>query len=399
MEKPLKGSTGESISDETSHKVKDLDIERRRFSAEYVDVFRLMINKSAGEELLESPLDEDTVLALIDSYARNRHEAKSRQDIGRQTIALLNHLEGKRLSVLAGEMGVNTKSLINMRSSAAQIIARDLRSLFHPPSLGNFSEEHVERFRLQINSQIGEEMLEGPLDKDDVDSLIELYGRTHPRPNVVGALAEKLTALLEGKSWLEVAQETNTAKSALHNIRTYAIQLIARNLSELFKGQTLREISHDIDQLVGHGILSHDHATLLKRHVGIIDEPLSNGQITRGMEACERVRLSIDEAKLRDRKRRDRKIENAPTEQQLQIVRRLLGNRKDAINPTSRSELVNQYAAHERKTAQSIFTNEKEVQQRINQYGVAIDKALLSVFQWMLSPKYSDDKDAIDRFN
>lgn len=356
------------------------------FSPQRAEAFRQKINEKAGNELLEPISSRDEVVGLLELYGR-RYGERNYVEVASQVDKLIALLESASTHRTAEELGVNRSGLIAIQAKAVEVLAFELKALFGPEEIGRFSPYRVEDFRRKINEVAEEDILSGPLEEDEVHGLLELYGRTNRQQVNVGKQILRLTAFLEGENWAEIAKKADVAIATLSGgLYPKAVEIIARHLLELPEEPTYNQISTNVDAMASRNMLPQAYAALFKRHIGIVRGPLNNGEIRQNNDICEKINESIMHAIVRDRKRRDRRIDNVPDGQQLRIVLKLLGNRKDAIDPLSRAELLRQYAAQLRRQ----LIDESEIQRKVDQYDRMVDDALLKTFQWVLTPEYLD---------
>lgn len=355
------------------------------FSPEAVEKFRNQLNNVADQELFGASLGEDEVAGLIDIYGRSyTKQAHVSKNIDR----LLLLFEGKTKAEIATITNSSESNIRELQSNALKLIAAKLGKLFDEhEQFDTFSAEHVEKFRQNINETAGKEILSFPLDEDEVYGLIDMYARNHPMQNRVGYQATRLTMMLEGKSWSRIADETNSKRSTIRNLQVYAAEIIARSLNDIFVKEPENRIATRIEECVESGVLSPEEAAVFKRHVGVVDEPLTNGQISRNVETCEKLRRAVIDAEIRDRNRRDRRIDNKPAQDQQKIFRRLLGSRPDAISPMSRRELVKQYEELQQRLGYDFVDQQQEPAPR--DYSDIVDEAIIGNLEWLLNPKYT----------
>jgi hypothetical protein len=362
------------------------------FQAERVTELFNMVNVEAKKNLLQGPFGEDDVIGVLELLGR-KHPRPSRAGVSIARLVML--LEGEDKEAISEKTSVTRTPLYNLEPSAARIIARELDKVLYPAFLpGEFSPDRRDIFLGQIRGALGHELPAEYRDNEGLATLLGVWAESYDKPDLVDVQRQRLHMLLEGESYPDIAYRTHTNPSNLRRMQRNAARAIAHELTGL-PGESLiqEKINNTIDLLIDRGILSQSHASVFKQHVSIGNEPLANGQISYNVDACEKLRIATLNAKVRDRKKRDRKVSNLPTERQQQIFQRLLGNRPDAINPVSRTELIQQYIARQRKLIDSVVLDEKEMQKMTDTYATIVGRAILGNLRWIVNPHYSYEND------
>lgn len=417
------------------------------------------------------PLSEDEAWAIIDLYARTimggRYNASP--EVIRRVERMILHLQGVSNRGIANMLDEKYQTVLTDYGRASRLIADRLSELsqqntvplLEPPKIpaakieaakvvapepdssteptiepSKFSPRHVELFRQEINKVADRELLEGPLDEDEILGVIELYGRKYRSQAIIGRLAERLTALLEGATIIEVATRAGVDESSVRAMKRCSAKTIAYELQSIMpegptrqvvkttkttknatplaanvtEKPTIRqekitvsqrvisettavefepEVSRKIiESLLESSSLPEKHKRSLRYHLGLNAELLPDDTTQRRNDACEKVRELIKNAKIRDRNKYGIKIENLPSPVQLQVVGRMLGSRETAIDPVPRNVLVHRYEIEIRKRYQDEAVDEDVLQQKIAQHGHMIDQAVAQTLQWAVSPRY-----------
>jgi len=173
-----------------------------------------LVNGAAGTELFDNTEGIDTLGALLGVY-KDTHTEPQRVDglINR----IMDYLQGKSLSDIAKEAGIDRENIVITYESAATIIAREVKIIRDSRvDIRLFSPHDIEAARKQINNKVGEPFFSGPLEEDEIEGIIELYIRKRleghpkdiPKPDVLNRHILVLRRRLEGKSRVDIAEET-----------------------------------------------------------------------------------------------------------------------------------------------------------------------------------------------
>lgn len=396
-------------------------------SPEHIETFLRKVNVQIEGEGLDS-FDGDMLVALIDAYVTdNLHPER------------VEVMTARLLSVL-GEQGMETvpyEDIMYVRQHMSKVMARRFEiardSRVDP---NEFSVVAVHNLRQLVDPD--ENFFKGPLDGDEVHGLVDLYaltrvdyktkrkakpldskifdrqllklasyvkGRrptdiqkdfqgegTNDMPNIMNTLKEKLAWFALHPDELQMVYEIGLEEAKNKNIpeETVSPEDIAPSQQKQPEAVVIpfdrNVIGRAINSFLEASILPKEYEESFRHHIGFGDE-LPLGTIQQRNDACEKVRELIENAKIRDRNKYGVKIDNLPSNRELRIVSRMLGNRKAAIDPISRSTLVSQYSQELRRRHQADI-NEDVVQQRINLHGDMIDHAIARTLQWAVMPQY-----------
>jgi hypothetical protein len=383
-------------------------------SPEYIETFLTKVNSQLEGEGLET-FDGDMLLALIDLYATdNKYPERVEVMVGRLLSVLSDKIESESESTFYEDFMYVHSQMPKIMARRFEV-ARDSRV-----DPNEFSVSAVHSLRRTIDPD--EKFFDGSLDSDEVNGLVDLYAQsrlnyaTKPiNPEILDRQLLKLASFFKGRRRIDIQKDfQGEGTNDMVNITT----VLKRELAWLAMNPVESEeavpeavviplpqkqpeapavvfdreiVNKTVESFLEVSLLPKEHKESFKYHIGFTDKSLPGATTQQRNDACEKVREFIVNAKLRDRSKYNVTIDNLPTLAQLQVVGHLLGNRSAAVNPVSRTVLVNQYSIELRKRYQDTKVDETTLQQRINQYGDLIDQALAQTLDWATSPKYLYD--------
>ena len=407
---------------------------RLGLSPQHIETFLTKVNSQIEGEGLGA-YDGDMLVALIDLYVTdNKHPERIDVMVSR----LLNVLSDK---IEPDSEATFYEDLMYVRDHMSKILAQRFEIIRDSRVDPNeFSAMAVYNFRQLIDPD--ENFFQGSLDTDEVSSLIQLYALSRLNyqdkrkgrpldPRILERQLLKLTSYLKGRRRIDIQNDfygegTNDLPNVMNILKKklawFALhpddlqilyEIGVEEFKDKIKSQEVEppeeiapaekntpepipkslnavEVTTIIGSFLDSSILPKDHRDSFKSHIGF-SEPAPMGTIKQRDDACEEVRELVANASRRDRGKYNVIIDNLPTQAQLQVVKRLLGNRHAALSPVSRSALVAQYGAELQQQCHTLNIDGDIIQKRITRYGELIDQALAQTLDWATSPKYRYD--------
>ena len=304
-------------------------------SALSVETFREAVDT---RDFFGGQLDDDEVDGVIELYGRTKIGNTEPVLLERRLEGLRYRLQGKRPEEIAVLLNANKDVKIGNKKITRQTIDNDyhaikttLRQVLGVPE-AVLDPLKVEAMRQQIKDYTGKELLLDPLDDDEVRGLFDIFGRTLDAPD---QKFERFMEYISGKSMKDIASETGVDPSAQSRAKTEIVRVIALEVYRLFETQTLgAEINTNLDTLTESQMLSKLEADILRYHFGTsqdIPEQPTPQMIT---DVSTRV------YRLLQYKNGNIGGKGSPTDSQMRVNGRILGDRAHGHPPISTDELV-----------------------------------------------------------
>lgn len=339
---------------------------------ENIIYFGQIINSYANEGL-NKPLDGGKLIGLLNTYMQVPSEA----DQGSKVEKVINLLQGN----------VVTDPLILEETVKAVLeVARAIGQNVNKPELAYemsslFSFDRTEDLRAQINKYAGASLFSEPLLDEEVWAFVDVYARTHLKQRNALIQTKKLIAILQARSIKDIAREFNVKENTISDMWRKAVSNIALEFIKEINQPEMRSL-FTVDQSVQtflHEVgLPKSYSTALKKHLGGSQSPLTAEEIVTNIEVGNRIQEEIkrrvDYAEMAE--------EAIPSKESLQLIRTLLGSKRNGVFPVSRKSLVGRY--HETlKYSRDNSLSDEAINDNISEYNSHIDSVLREVALWM----------------